>query len=101
MSGFMKRRRPPEHIRNMLDYGYTVEGQTIDILEIRPVHNLPQTMIHGPIARIRFLRNQGHWKLYWMRADMKWHSYPPDPVHATLESALAAIEKDSCCCFFG
>jgi len=33
---FMERRRPPPHIRPKLDLGYKIEGQSVEIFEIRP-----------------------------------------------------------------
>ena len=36
LSDFMARRRPPLHARDQLDLGYRMEGQSIEIFEIRP-----------------------------------------------------------------
>ena len=33
---FMDQRRPPEHIRDELDLGYTYQNQVLEIFEIRP-----------------------------------------------------------------
>lgn len=36
MEAFLARKRPPEHIRQQLDMGYKIDGQSIIIHEIRP-----------------------------------------------------------------
>ena len=36
LADFMTRRRPPPHLRDQFDLGYTVQGQSIEIFEIRP-----------------------------------------------------------------
>jgi hypothetical protein len=98
---FIEHRRPPEHIRPQLDIGYSVVGQTVDVFEIRPDWQDKSTTRHTPVARVRFVRTQEVWKLYWMRRDLKWHKYEPVPIHSTLKSALSTIHEDAYCCFFG
>ena len=36
LTDFMARRRPPPHLRDRLDLGYRMEGQSIEIFEIPP-----------------------------------------------------------------
>ena len=36
LADFMARRRPPLHLRDQLDLGYTMDGRSIEIFEIRP-----------------------------------------------------------------
>jgi len=47
------------------------------------------------------LTNKKNWKVYWNRADLKWHSYKPVPEVASLEEFLALVERDEHACFFG
>ena len=98
---FLDRRRPPEHIRPRLDIGYAIVGQTVDIFEIRPEWNDSSSTRHTPVARLRFVRTRNQWCLYWMRRDLKWHLYEPGEAHASLRSALATVDADAHCCFFG
>ena len=53
------------------------------------------------MARIRYIRSKAHWRLYWMRSDLKWHAYEPSPEHESLQDALAVVDQDAHCCFFG
>jgi hypothetical protein len=98
---FVERRRPPEHIRPQLDIGYAVVGQAVDIFEIRPDWQDKDSTRHTPVARVRFVRARQQWHLYWMRRDLKWHSYEPRPTHRSLKSALEVVDADEYCCFFG
>ena len=36
MDAFIKKIRPPKEIRDKLDIGYRIDGQIIEIFEIRP-----------------------------------------------------------------
>ncbi len=76
MENFIARKRPPEHIRPKLDIGYKIEGQSIYILEIRPQWKKPEVILEHPVAKATFVKTKNHWKIYWMRADLKWHPYP-------------------------
>jgi hypothetical protein len=101
IAAFMSKRRPPAHIRPKLDYGYKLSGQSLELLEIRPLWQNEQVKSERPFSKITFVKSGQYWKLYWIRADMKWHSYAPHPVASTLAEALEVIDKDEHCCFFG
>lgn len=30
----------------------------------------------APVAKLKFICSGGKWRLYWMRADLKWHEDP-------------------------
>lgn len=101
LDAFLARRRPPPSIRNELDVGYRIDKQSIEIVEICPDWHDPGTMHERPFARITYVRSGSYWKLYWMRASLKWHSYEPQATTRHLSEALDAIDRDDYCCFFG
>ncbi len=101
LTWFMEQRRPPVHIRPQLDVGYSVIGQTVDIFEVRPDWQDKTTIRHSPVARVKYIKSHNEWRLYWMRRDLKWHSYEPDSSFKTLLAALTVINIDPHCCFFG
>jgi len=95
IDAFEARRRPPPEIRDELDLVVRVDGRAIDVLEIRPAwQGGPGETTELPIARIRYVRSQDHWRLYWQRRDLRWHAYDPHPVAATLGAALGVGERD-------
>jgi hypothetical protein len=98
---FMARRRPPEHIRPRFDLEYEQKGQAFEFVSVYPGMGGKGPKIRNPVARIKFVRTQDMWLLYWKRADMKWHQYEPAHQHTTLASALKTVDEDKYCCFWG
>lgn len=101
LAAFLKRHRPPEHIRKELDFSYKLEGQSVELLEVRPDWR-DKTVVHKtPFAKATFVKSGHYWKLYWRRANLKWHSYEPNPIASSLAETLAVVSNDEHCCFFG
>lgn len=98
---FLASHRPPADIRSQLDIGYVIVGQTVDLQEIRPDWREPDVTRQRSFARVRYIRTRDEWRLYWKRADLKWHLYEPSPVHGNLQDALAVVDEDRYGCFFG
>ena len=101
VKAFIDKNRPPAHIRKELDLGYKLENQSIEIFEIRPRWDNPKEIIETPVAKATYVKTQGIWKVYWQRADLKWHSYEPHPIAENIEDFLEVVESDEHACFFG
>jgi len=41
------------------------------------------------VAKTTYVKKSGLWKVYWQRADMKWHSYDPMPEVGSLEGVFS------------
>ncbi|WP_370691331.1 DUF3024 domain-containing protein [Bradyrhizobium sp.] len=54
-----------------------------------------------PIAKATYNKNKKNWKIFWQRADLKWHDYEPHLEAASIEEFLNVVEKDDHGCFFG
>ncbi len=93
--------RPHAHIRKELDLGYRLKGHSVEIFEVRPRWDNPKEIMESPVAKATYVKTQGNWKIYWQRADLKWHSYQPYPEAKTIEEFLEVVEADSNACFFG
>jgi hypothetical protein len=74
---FISKRRPPPEIRDKLDFRAAIEGQEVILFSIRPAYDDESRNVEFPIAEARWVEKRKIWKLYWMRADLKWHSYQP------------------------
>lgn len=98
---FLKERRPPEEIRKEVDLFYRIEGHSVYIYEIRPLWDRPSEYSEMSIAKTTFVQSQNHWKVYWMRADLKWHSYSPKPIVKTIKQFFNLVDSDQYGCFFG
>jgi hypothetical protein len=101
LAAFMQRRRPPPEIRCKLDLAYRISGQSIELFEIRPDWQDKTKTMEAPVAKATFIRTQNHWKVFWMRRDLKWHGYEPNQEVKTLEAFLNVVDRDEYCCFFG
>jgi hypothetical protein len=101
MEAFLERERPPEDIRPKLDVGYKIEGQSIVIHEIRPHWIDPTKTIYPEVAKATFVKAKNHWKVFWLRANLKWDPYPPNPTVKTLADFVKLVEEDEHGCFWG
>jgi hypothetical protein len=101
LAEFFKRRRPPVHIRDQLDLGYSIEGQSVEIFEVRPDWQDRKRKMETPVAKATFVRTRNLWRIFWMRRDLKWHGYQPNLEVRTLEAFLDVVDRDEYCCFFG
>ena len=72
---FLEKRRSPVHIRNEVDIGYRNDGQSITIFEIRPNWRDLKSIFELPVAKTIYVKSKKVWKVFWQRADLKWHSY--------------------------
>jgi hypothetical protein len=102
LNDFLAKRRPPPHIRPKLDLGYRIKGQSIELFEIRPVwRGKAGDKREHPFAKATYVRATGIWRVFWLRADLKWHSYPPAPAVGSIEHFLKLVVEDKHACFFG
>ena len=101
LDAFIERNRPRPEIRDQVDLSYRVDRQSVVIFEIRPAMFRPGETIEGAVAKTTYVRTQNHWRVYWRRADLKWHLYDPDPYVDELPDFLRLVEEDELCCFWG
>lgn len=101
MDSYIARNRPAEHIRPQLDLGYCIKGRSIIIFEIRPVWLNPEEIMEAGRAKATFVKLTGQWKVYWIRASLKWDLYPVKPVVNTLNEFVKLVEEDKLGCFWG
>jgi len=98
---FIERHRPPVHIRQKLDISFRIDGQSVIIFEIRPQWDNPTEKMESMVAKTTFVRTQNIWKIYWQRADLKWHLYEPADQVDRFEDFLSVVDEDAFACFWG
>lgn len=101
LENFIDRKRPPEHLRDQLDIAYKIENQSIIIHEIRPKWEEEDKKIEFPIAKTTWVHSSKHWKVFWMRGNLKWYPYEPMPKVKTIDAFLKLVEDDQYHCFWG
>jgi len=52
-------------------------------------------------GKLKFIRSANKWRLYWQRADLKWHEYPGPSSSDCINDLLREIDADPLACFFG
>lgn len=101
MENYIDKIRPEPEIRSKLDIGYEIKDQSVILNEIRPMWNNPfKTQTIG-YAKATFVKDKSVWKIFWQRADLKWHSYKPQPTAKHLSDFLRIVDEDEHFCFKG
>ena len=95
------RKRSPPHLKDKLRLEYTVKGHEVIIFERRPKWDNPKEWIESPVAKLKYIRSAGKWRLYWQPSDLKWHEYPGLSSSEHLSVLVQEIEADPLACFFG
>ena len=98
---YLDTRRLPPHMRKELDLGFRQTGQSIELFELRPQWRNPDKIIENAIAKTTFVKTRKEWRIYWQRADLKWHRYDPVPAVKSLEEFIEVVENDEYGCFYG
>ena len=98
---YVEKNRPPENLREEVDLSFRITGQSVEIFEIRPLWNDPKEKIEESIAKATYVKSRNLWKVFWQRADLKWHRYEPDPEVDSIEDFIEIVENDDYACFFG
>jgi hypothetical protein len=96
---YIERIRPKdEDVRKQLDLAFRIEGQSVYLFEIRP--DMRGRIISHDVAKTTFVRTENVWKIYWMRADLNWHSYEKTNVKS-IGDFVKTVETDKYGCFWG
>ncbi len=99
--GALCRRRSPSQFSHELRFVHEVEGHSVSVFEERPPWRHRGEWTRKGIARFRYVRSRGTWTLYWMRQDLKWHVYEPEPPSRGLAKLVGIVEEDKHGAFFG
>jgi hypothetical protein len=101
MVGDLCRRKTLLQHADELRFAYEIDSQAVSIYEQRPPWRGSGPWTSHGIARFRFSRARGIWTLFWMRQDLKWHRYEPEPPSADVAALVAVVEADHFGAFFG
>ncbi|WP_367873641.1 DUF3024 domain-containing protein [Luteolibacter sp. Populi] len=84
-----------------MDFGYRITGQSVELTERRPDWRNPEETIEIAAAKATYVRTVSRWRIFWNRADCKWHTYKPYPEALLFDEFLAVVDEDEHCCFWG
>ena len=82
------------------------EGRDVVISEVHLVPRFGQPEAAGewlpqPVARLRYLKSRGIWRLYWADRNDRWHEYPELPWAHDVTTLLTEIDRDPTALFWG
>jgi hypothetical protein len=100
VGGLCKRRTRPE-LKSKLSVEYRIKGHDVTVFERRPHWDGTPGHKESGVAKLKFTRSTGKWRLLWQRADLKWHAYEPRSSRANLSGLVAEVDEDPYGCFFG
>lgn len=99
--GDLCQRRSPARLWDQIRVAYSVKNHDVLIHESRPGWRNPAEWTQMEIAKLRYVRTAGEWRLYWKRASGKWWLYEPHTSSTKLSAMVKEIDVDSDGCFFG
>ncbi len=94
MENYLLKERPPLELRDRLDIGYEIEGQSIILQEIRPDCDIPDVYHRYGYAKTTFVKSSKRWKVYWLRGNLQWYAYQPAVVDSLAEF-LDLVDEDA------
>ena len=97
----LQKRRPSEEIRHQVDLAYRIDNQSVLIYEIRCRWDKTDEFFESPIAKTTWVKTKKQWKVFWMRADLKWHVYKPKAAVSTIYDFIQLVDQDPHGCFWG
>ena len=101
VAAYIEAKRPPAQIRPQLDIQFKLENQSIVIFEVRPHWQKVGEILRNEVAKASYIKTRNVWKIFWMRADLKWHGYEPHLYSETVKEFLEIVEEDEYACFWG
>lgn len=101
MEQYLSKVRPEPEIRHKIDLNYEIDGQSVILNEIRPAYKNPQKILVSGYAKATYVKSKNCWKIYWKRADNKWHPYDEQLTVRKLKDFLNLVDQDPYGCFKG
>ena len=102
------REQVPAHARHQVRIECAVAGRDVVISEahltprfLGPDVEAESDWLSQPVARLRYLKSRGIWRLYWVDSNDRWHEYPDLPWAHDVPTLLAEIDRDPTALFWG
>jgi hypothetical protein len=99
--GELCRRRCPPEFQDRVQMNYRIVRHDVIMYETQPGYRNPNEWVEHGVAKLRFVRAASEWRLFWLRASLRWQSYEPYPSSRDLKALVDEIDRDPHGCFFG
>ncbi len=91
----------PQRVRDKVRLSFRIEGNVIDLFELRPRFRAPRQWQEESVARFRYVQSHRVWRLYCQYRDLRWHEYEPLFEARSFEELLTEVDKDPTGIFWG
>ncbi len=93
--------RVPLRVRDKVRLSFRIEGNVIDLFELRPRFRAPRQWQEDSVARFRHVQSHRVWRLYCQYRDLRWHEYEPLFEARSFDELLTEVNKDPTGIFWG
>ena len=93
------RERP--HVKSGGQANYRVKGHEVLLFTSLPSFRAPEKEVELGVAKFKFIRKSGDWRLYWYRANGRWQSYEPFATSKDFNDLAQEVLSDPYGCFWG
>jgi hypothetical protein len=90
----------PVHARDEIKLSYKFHGNTVFLVESRPVF-LGEGWTHMKIAKFKYDPRGGTWELFCADRNDRWYSYFETSREKNFQALLDAVEEDATGIFWG
>ncbi len=96
-------KKVPARVRDKVRVECEASGRDLTIIELHavPESGADQEWLRHPVARLRYMKSRGIWRLYWGDSNDRWHEYPDLPWARDVREVLAEIDRDPTALFWG
>ena len=89
------------HANDRADLAFRIKGLEGELFRLRSQWDNPSETIEIPVAKAKYVKAKKLWKVYWLREDLQWDRYDPEPHADTIDKFLSIVAEDEFACFFG
>jgi len=84
----------PKNVRDKIRLNYRIRGNTISLVELRPILNNPEKWSDMVIAQFRYDPQSALWTLYCADRNSKWHLYINTEPTKYFNQLLEEVDED-------
>ncbi len=94
VGALVDRRQAPLELQDKVRLELEIDGHRVRIWEVRLAWRDPTSIVRIGVAQFTYTRSRDQWKLYWMRADGKWHAWDPAENTGHLDRLVQVVDQD-------
>jgi hypothetical protein len=93
--------RIPAHVKSSIRLIFKIRGNSVTLIEERPLFTDPSTWVGLAVAQFRFNRKTSKWTLYCADRNSRWHEYLESEPDEKIGTLLRHVDEDVTGIFWG